>query len=110
MASQQAAVAALIPGGLPLALVAQPGDSIRAKVKLETENVAVFGQATWEINDRWRTTGGLRWTYEQKDADLLVAVVDSTAFSAGLTGLSLLASVTTPVDDDCGIRPISIGC
>jgi iron complex outermembrane receptor protein len=96
--SQQDAIAALIPGGLPLSLVAQPGDSIRAKVKLDTENVAAFGQATWEINDRWRTTGGLRWTYEEKDADLLVAI-DSTAISAGLTGLSLLTSATTPIDD-----------
>lgn len=90
---------ALVPEGVPLSFVAQPGDSIRAKVKLDTENVALFGQTTWEINDRWRTTGGLRWTYEQKDADLLVAV-DSTATSAALTGLSLLTSVTTPIDDD----------
>ena len=40
--SQIPELEALIPGGLPLALVAQPGDSIRAKVKLDTENVAVL--------------------------------------------------------------------
>ena len=97
--SQTPELEALIPAGIPLAFVAQPGDSIRAKVKLDTENVAVFGQTTWEINDRWRTTGGLRWTYEQKDADLLVAV-DSTSLSTAVTGQSLLTSVTTPIDDD----------
>ncbi|MGL4565476.1 MAG: TonB-dependent receptor domain-containing protein, partial [Halioglobus sp.] len=84
---------------IPLAFVARPGDYIRARVKLDTENVAVFGQSTYDLTDRWRVTGGLRWTYEQKDADLLVAV-DSSAPSAGLTGRSLLTSVTTPIDDD----------
>jgi iron complex outermembrane receptor protein len=97
--SQSPELEGLLPEDVPLVIAAQPGDSIRAKVKLDTENVALFGQTTWEINDRWRTTGGLRWTYEQKDADLLVAV-DSTAISAGFTGQSLLTSVTTPIDDD----------
>ena len=97
--SQQEDLGGLLPPGIPLVLVARPGDYIRARVKLDTQNVAVFGQSTYELTDRWRVTGGLRWTYEQKDADLLVAV-DSTAPSAGLTGRSLLTSVTTPIDDD----------
>ena len=97
--SQQEDLEGLLPPGIPLAFVARPGDYIRARVKLDTQNVAVFGQSTYDLTDRWRVTGGLRWTYEQKDADLLVAV-DSTAPSAGLTGRSLLTSVTTPIDDD----------
>ncbi len=97
--SQTPEISSLLPPGIPLAFVAQPGDYIRAKVKLDTENVAVFGQTTYDLTDRWRVTGGLRWTYEQKDADLLVAI-DSTAPSAVLTGQSLLTRATTPIDDD----------
>jgi iron complex outermembrane recepter protein len=92
-------ISELLPAGIPLEIVAQPGDSIRAKVKLDTENVAVFGQTSYDLTDQWRVTGGLRWTYEQKDADLLVAI-DSTAPSAAVTGLSLLTQATTPIDDD----------
>ncbi len=97
--SQTPEISNLLPPGIPLAFVARPGDSIRARVKLDTENIAVFGQTTYDLTDRWRVTGGLRWTYEQKDADLLVAV-DSTAPSAAIAGISLLTFVTTPIDDD----------
>jgi len=97
--SQTPEISNLLPPGIPLVFVAQPGDYIRARVRLDTENVAVFGQSTYDLTDRWQVTGGLRWTYEQKDADLLVAV-DSTARSAALTGRSLLTSVTTPIDND----------
>jgi iron complex outermembrane receptor protein len=83
-----------------LGLVAQPGDSIRALVTLETETFAVFGQSTLHLGDRWHLTGGLRWTDEDKYADLFVAV-DSTAPSTALPGSpSLLTAVTTPVDDE----------
>jgi len=79
---------------------ARPGDSLRANVKLETQSIALFGQSTWHVSERWRVTGGLRWTDEDKDADLLVAV-DSTAPSTALPGSpSLLASFTTPIDED----------
>jgi iron complex outermembrane receptor protein len=97
--SQTPELSRVLPPGIPLAFVAQPGDYIRAKVKLDTENVAVFGQTTYDLTNQWRVTGGLRWTYEQKDADLLVAI-DSTAPSAALIGQSLLTFVTTPIDDD----------
>ncbi|MEM8659963.1 MAG: TonB-dependent receptor [Pseudomonadota bacterium] len=90
----------LLPPGTPnVAFVAQPGDSLRARTILETENYAVFGQSTYHISDVWRVTGGLRWTYEEKYADLLVAI-DSTALSDQLFGSSFLTTVSTPVDDD----------
>lgn len=98
--ANQQDLSGLLPPGVPnIAFVAQPGDYISARTKLETHSIAAFGQTTWHINERWRATGGLRWTDEQKDADLRVAV-DSTAISASLTGLSFLTSVTTPIDDD----------
>ncbi|MFT4519252.1 MAG: iron complex outermembrane receptor protein [Halioglobus sp.] len=75
----------------------QPGDSIRADVVLDTQNIAVFGQSTWHVNERLRFTGGLRWTDEEKEADLLVAI-DSTA-PADAIGASFFTLATTPVDD-----------
>lgn len=99
-ANQQPDIAALLPAGVPsIAFIAQPGDSIRADIKLETETFALFGQTTWHISERWRITGGLRGTHEQKDADILTAI-DSTAVSAQLVGQSFLNAVTTPVDQD----------
>lgn len=99
-ANDQPDLGTLLPPNVPnIAFIAQPGDSLRAKVKLETQSVAVFGQATWHVGERWRLTGGLRWTDESKDADLFTAI-DSTALSAALTGQSFLTSVSTPIDDD----------
>ncbi|MFT6956814.1 MAG: iron complex outermembrane receptor protein [Halieaceae bacterium] len=98
LANQQPAIAALLPVGVPnIAFIAQPGDSISADVELETQTFAIFGQSTWHISERWRMTGGLRWTNERKDADILTRI-DSTAVSAQLAGLSFLNAVTTPVD------------
>tara|TARA_R110002049_G_scaffold9747_15_gene48897 strand:- start:5005 stop:7200 length:2196 start_codon:yes stop_codon:yes gene_type:complete len=82
----------------PLNVLAQPGDSLRAKSKIDTTNAAVFGQSTWHITDTWRVTGGLRWTYEEKHADLFTEI-HSTAPSQALIGQSFLSSVSTPIDD-----------
>jgi iron complex outermembrane receptor protein len=79
------------------AFLAAPGDEIAADVTLETENVAIFGQTTWHISERWRLTGGLRWTDETKDADINV-VVNSTAPSVAV-GTSFFNLATTPIDD-----------
>ena len=57
----------------------------------DLESIAVFGQATWNINDAWNTTVGLRWTDDQKDADY-VAVVNNPAaglFAANESALGL---------------------
>lgn len=35
-------------------------------LKLNTRSYAVFGQATYSVTDRFRVTGGLRYTYERK--------------------------------------------
>jgi iron complex outermembrane receptor protein len=82
----------------PPNFIARPGDNLRADTSIDTTNVAVFGQSTWYITDAWQVTGGLRWTDEEKDADLFTEI-DSTAPSAALTGLSFLTTVSTPIDD-----------
>jgi iron complex outermembrane receptor protein len=81
-----------------LAFAAQPGDTLRANNDLDTESWAIFGQSTWHISDEWRVTGGLRWTDEEKDADLFSAT-DSTALSASLIGFSLLDTLSSPIDE-----------
>jgi iron complex outermembrane receptor protein len=87
-----------LPPGISAGFIAQPGDSLRSKNKLETESVAIFGQSTWHISDDWRVTGGLRWTDEDKDADLFTEI-NSTAPSATLLGLSFLTTVSTEIDE-----------
>jgi iron complex outermembrane receptor protein len=95
-AGQQDALEERLP--LPVEFLAQPGDSLRSENDLDTESWAIFGRSTWHISDTWRVTGGLRWTDEEKDADLFTAV-DSTSFTAMQGRGSLLETVSTPIDD-----------
>ena len=81
----------------PISFLAAPGDYLVNQTELETETFAAFGQATWHIGDRWHITGGLRWSDEEKTADLLSATV-STAPSATILGRSFLDSFATPID------------
>ncbi len=67
--------------GPQLPLIAAPGDYSFTDNIFETETIAVFGRTTWHIGDNWHLTGGLRWTDEEKDADLF-NVVESTALTA----------------------------
>jgi iron complex outermembrane receptor protein len=81
----------------PITFLVAEGDYLVGKNKLETETVAVFGQATWHIGDVWHITGGLRWSDEQKDAALYTETF-STAPSATLIGRSLLDFFATPIE------------
>ncbi len=64
-----------------LPLIVAAGDYGIQDSLFETETMAVFGRATWHIGDEWHLTGGLRWSDEEKDADLF-SHVESTAFTA----------------------------
>ncbi|MEM6545081.1 MAG: TonB-dependent receptor, partial [Pseudomonadota bacterium] len=106
-ANQQEALLALLPPGLPFDIFAQPGDSIRAESTLQTETVALFAQSTWDIDERWRVTGGLRWTSEEKIADLFTEI-DSTAALFNLTGQSFLNTVAAHIDQEFDRRATDV--
>lgn len=38
--------------------------------ELETDNVAFFAHATYDINERWSVKAGARWTEEEKEIDM----------------------------------------
>lgn len=86
-----------LPFPLPLPFLAQPGDNLTVAYSQNTETIALFGQATWHATDRLHLTAGVRWSEEEKEADLLSKTF-STAISNTLLGASFLDSVSTPID------------
>jgi iron complex outermembrane receptor protein len=81
---------------IPLSFRSQlTGKQIIEDTTVENRNVAVYGQATWHINDAFDLTGGLRYTYDRKNGS---SPVDTnqlpTALPAGLTNADLLAFYT----------------
>lgn len=93
-----------------LDFAARPGDSIGGKNVWDTETFAIFGQATWNLTNDLRLTGGLRWTDEEKEADLLtVTSSTATGVPAPLQGVvppslvnflsvPFVNQLTTPID------------
>lgn len=84
--------------GPGFAALVQPGDTVFFDSKWETETVALFGQATYDITETLAATLGLRYTDENKDADL-----HTQPFSTAPTfdaGLSLVQRAFAPVDED----------
>jgi iron complex outermembrane receptor protein len=67
--------------GPQTALITAEGDTSVQDNLFETETMAVFARATWHVSDSWHLTGGLRWSDEEKDADLFVDV-ESSALTA----------------------------
>src|SRR5690606_6592510 len=47
---------------------------------LLTQSAALFGQVTYDVTDRLHLTGGLRYTWEQKELD---AATSATYWNAG---------------------------
>src|SRR5690606_35657767 len=47
------------------------GTARRTVLELDSENIALFGQATYNLTERFSLTAGARWTDEQKDAAIL---------------------------------------
>ncbi|MDG2325193.1 MAG: TonB-dependent receptor [Halioglobus sp.] len=79
--------------------IAAPGDYLFGKLVWDNNTFAVFSQATWHISERWHLTGGLRWTDEEREADLFSDNVSTApAVVAGLA-TSYLGRLSASVDD-----------
>ena len=63
---------------------ATPGQNGLLDASQDTDYVGLFGQATWNITDRFSVTGGARWQTEEKDAEVLQSLT--------VPGLSLLSA------------------
>ncbi|MEM8562807.1 MAG: TonB-dependent receptor [Pseudomonadota bacterium] len=77
------------------ALIVQPGDELIYENKWDNETIAVFGQATWHVGEKWHLTGGLRWNDEKRDADLFSETLSTAPLAPQVALLSLFS---TPID------------
>ena len=82
--------------GPVFAALVQPGDTVFFDSKWETSTLAAFGQMTYNFAESWSTTLGLRYTTEEKEADLFTAPF-STAPTFG-TGNSFVELGFAPID------------
>ena len=52
-----------------LCLASEQEKAIVTTFNQELESIALFGQVTWNISDRWDATVGLRWSADHKNGD-----------------------------------------
>jgi iron complex outermembrane receptor protein len=78
--------------------LAQPGDTVFINNKWITKSFAVFGQTTYSLSEQWTTTFGLRYTREDKEANLHSEPF-STAAAAAVGG-ALVQRAFAAVDED----------
>jgi len=83
---------------LPLGAIAQPGDYVAFNSDWQADTWAVFGQTTYSFTEEWLLTLGLRYTSEQKDADLL-----TTTYSSSVSGMAggpiFVNNISQPIDE-----------
>lgn len=64
---------------------------------IEGESWALFGQATYDLTEKWRLTAGLRYSYETKDYELQHRRVASNTFAVPYTKVDDDWSAVTPM-------------
>jgi len=48
---------------------------------VDTDSIAVYGEGTYDLSEQWSITGGLRFTDEEKSADVLNRCYTSTSYT-----------------------------
>ncbi len=75
----------------------QQGDAVYQNYEDLVESEAVFGQASYKLNDQFKITGGVRYTYDHKRADEQARYISLTALPANLLGALTPGLDVTPV-------------
>jgi len=88
-----------------LGLISQPGDSISGSGVWNSETLAVFSQMTWHATDELHITGGLRWTDEEKQADLYTQTFTTATPPGALS--AFVDILATNIDDTFERRSIN---
>jgi iron complex outermembrane recepter protein len=70
------------PAAASVATAALNGYQLSAYSNPETKSYAAFGQTTWNISPTWALTGGLRYTYEDKDGYFRQSVTGGAPLSS----------------------------
>ena len=82
--------------GAPLpsiGFIAQPGDYAAYQNSWDNDTLAVFGQATWHLSERWHLTGGLRWTDEEREAELFSETISTAPLVQLTTAQAIMAGI-----------------
>lgn len=89
------AVAGLaLPSVLPPPLTAAEGDTGIFDATWDQESVAGFGQINYQLTDKFTALAGLRYTHEQKDADLRLISMTTSPLSV------MALAILPPLDED----------
>lgn len=62
--------------------------------RVENRSAALFGQGTWRFAARWSVTAGLRWTFDEKELELVHRRLASGAYVVGAPGTQRIFSTS----------------
>jgi iron complex outermembrane receptor protein len=66
--------------------------------QVDTDSIAVYGEGTWDLTEQWSITGGLRYTDEEKSADVLNRCYTNATYTT--LAVACTASNPTPIAAD----------
>lgn len=76
------------PGNVMYAL--QPAKNPFTQVaRVHNNSYSIFGQGTYHFNDQWSVTAGARWTYDEKELDVMAGDPTACGLSDGVGLLPL---------------------